>query len=151
MGHLKPVMAGWLCMKDALDFGNYRFEFVSSACKFDTGSYNLVGIYGLGASIQMFLDIGIDRIAAHVLMLTDRLVPGLRHKGYRIVSSRRPGEASSIVAFISDVHDHEPIQRHLEGEHRVVIAFREGRLRASPHVYNTVEEIDQLIELLPGH
>ena len=76
---------------------------------------------------------------------------GLRDKGYRIVSSRRPGEASGIVAFISDIHDHEQIQRHLEAEHRVVISVREGRLRASPHVYNTTEEIDQLIKLLPSH
>lgn len=151
IGHLRPVMAGWLCMKDALDFGTYRYEFVDSACKFDTGSYNLAGIYGLGASIQMFLELGIERIASHVLMLTDRLVRGLKDKGYRVISSRRAGEASGIVAFVSDVHDHEKIQQHLENEHRVVIAVREGRLRASPHVYNTPEEIDQLVELLPGH
>ncbi len=151
LGHLRPVMAGWLCMKDALDFGHYHFEMVGSACRFDTGSYNLAGIYGLGASIQMFLDVGIDRIASHVLMLTDRLVRGLKDKGYRVVSSRLAGEASGIVAFTSDVHDHLKIQQHLENEHRVVIALREGRLRASPHVYNTPQEIDQLLELLPTH
>ncbi len=151
IGHLRPVMAGWLGMKDALDFGNYHFEFVSTACKFDTGSYNLAGIYGLGASIQMFLELGIDKVASHVMMLTERLVRGVKDKGYRVISSRRAGEASGIVAFISDVHDHDKIQMHLENEHRVVIAVREGRLRASPHVYNTPEEIDQLIELLPTH
>ncbi len=151
IGHLKPVMAGWLCMKDALDYGNYQFEFVDNARKFDTGSYNLAGIYGLGASIEMLLEIGPEKIASHVLMLTDRLVHGLRDKGYRVVSSRRPGEASGIVAFNSETHDHEQIRTHLEREHRVVIALREGRLRASPHVYNTTEEIDQLLELLPKH
>jgi selenocysteine lyase/cysteine desulfurase len=151
IGHLKPVMAGWLCMVDALDFGNYKFEFVDTARKFDTGSYNLGGIVGLGASIQMLLDVGIDNIAAHVLMLTDRLVLKLRDKGYRVVSSRRPGEASGIVAFISDVHDHNKIQKHLKAEHRVVIAVREGRLRSSPHLYNTTDEIDRLVDLLPGH
>ncbi len=151
IGHLKPVMAGWLGMKDALDYGNYRFEFQDSARKFDTGSYNLAGIYGLGASIQMMLNVGIDKIASHLLMLTDRLVRRLRDKGYRVVSSRRPGEASGIVAFVSDLHDHDQVQHHLEGEHRVVIALREGRLRSSPHFYNTTEEIDQLVDLLPGH
>jgi selenocysteine lyase/cysteine desulfurase len=84
-------------------------------------------------------------------MLTERLVNGVRDKGYRIISSRRPEEASGIVTFISDVHDHSEVQRHLVSEHRVVIALREGRLRASPHVYNTTDEIDQLIELLPTH
>ncbi len=151
IGHLKPVVAGWLCMKNASDYGNYQFEFVDSARKFDSGSYNLAGIYGLGASIEMLLEVGIDKISSHVLMLTDRLVRGLRDKGYRVVSSRQPGEASGIVAFISDIHDHEQIKQHLQGEHRVVISVREGRLRASPHLYNTTQEIDQLIDLLPSH
>ncbi|HOA74277.1 MAG TPA: aminotransferase class V-fold PLP-dependent enzyme [Phycisphaerae bacterium] len=151
IGHLKPVIAGWLCMVDALDFGNYRFEFVDSARKFDTGSYNLGGIVGLGAAIKTLLDIGIENITAHVLMLTDRMVSKLRDKGYRVISSRRPGEASGIVAFISDVHDHAKIQKHLQAEHRIVIAVREGRLRSSPHVYNTIEEIDRMVEVLPGH
>jgi cysteine desulfurase/selenocysteine lyase len=151
IGHLRPVMAGWLGMKNALDFGNYRFEFVDTACRFDTGSYNLAGIYGLGAAIDMWLETGIEQVAARVLGLTDRLVQGLRSKGYRIVSSRRPGEASGIVAFISDAHDHQKIQQHLQDEHRIVIAVREGRLRASPHAYNTPEEIDRLLEVLPAH
>jgi selenocysteine lyase/cysteine desulfurase len=33
----------------------------------------------------------------------------------------------------------------------VVIAVRCGRLRASPHYYNSEKEIDQLVELLPRH
>jgi len=151
IGHLRPVIAGWMGMVDAYNFGKYRFEFVDTARKFDLGSYNLAGIYGLGASIDLILEMGVKKITAHVLMLTDRLVEGLRDKGYRVVSSRREGEASAIVAFTSEVHNQEEIQRHLEAEHRVVIAVREGRLRASPHLYNTIEEIDQLIDLLPSH
>ena len=91
---LIPQMLLLVDIPTPLLYGNYRFEYVDSARKFDTGSYNLAGIYALGASIQMFLDVGIEKIASHVLMLTDRLVRGLRDKGYRIVSSRRPGEAS---------------------------------------------------------
>jgi len=29
--------------------------------------------------------------------------------------------------------------------------MREGRLRASPHFYNTLEQMDRLLEALPGH
>jgi selenocysteine lyase/cysteine desulfurase len=149
LSRLEPPYAGWLCMRDALDFGSYRFEYVDTACKFDTGSYNLAGIHGLGASIEMFLDIGIERIASQVLMLTDRLAEAVQAKGYRLVSSRTSGEASGIVSFISDRHDHELIRQRLENDHRIIIAVREGRLRVSPHFYNTVEEMDRLVELLP--
>ena len=151
LGHVKPSVVGWMCMKNANDYGNYQFEFRDDARRFDSGSYNLAGLYGLGASLELLLEIGIDNIWAHIRALTDRLVAGIRNKGYRIIGSRRENETSGIVAFISDVHDHTEIQRHLQQEHRLVIAVREGRLRSSPHLYNSPEEIDQLIELLPGH
>ena len=41
--------------------------------------------------------------------------------------------------------------RELRKEHQTEIAVREGRLRASPHFYNTEEQIDRLMEHLPGH
>ncbi len=151
LDRLEPAYAGWLCMVDALDFGNYRFEYLDSARKFDTGSYNLAGVLGMGGSIGMFLEVGLPRIWQRIEALTDRLVVGLEAKGYRIVSSRSKDEKSGIVAFASDRHDPASLQKRLLDEERIVIAVREGRLRASPHFYNTDAEIDQLVEALPGH
>ena len=138
-------------MKHPFEFGKYQFEFADTARRYEAGSYNIPGILALGAAIELVREIGIDKIARRLIELTDRLTTGLREKGYRVISSRSPAEASGIVAFISDVHDHEQIQRHLEAEHRIVIAVRCGRLRASPYIYNTEREIDQLIEFLPKH
>jgi selenocysteine lyase/cysteine desulfurase len=151
MGHLKPSTVGWMCMKNALDYGDYQFEFRDDARRFDSGSYNLAGVYGLGGGMELILEIGVDQISQHVRMLTDILAEGVRRKGYRLASSRQENEWSGIVAFYSDVHDLAQIQNHLQTEHRLVIAVREGRLRSSPHFYNTVREIEQLVELLPGH
>ncbi len=150
-GHLRPTTIGWMSMKDAFNYNKYQFEFAESAKRYDSGSYNLPGIYGLGGALDLLQEIGIEAIAKRILSLTDRLTAGLRDKGYRVVSSRQAAEASGIVAFFSDVHDHAQIQRHLQTEHRIVIAVRCGRLRASPHWYNTEREIDQLIETLPKH
>jgi selenocysteine lyase/cysteine desulfurase len=41
--------------------------------------------------------------------------------------------------------------RSLRKEHQVELAVREGRLRASRHFYNTDQQIDRLLELLPRH
>lgn len=150
-GHLRPSCVGWMSVKNTRDFDHYDLDFHDSIKRFDSGSYNLAGIYGLGGSLELLLEIGIDNICQRLLFLTDRLVDGVRDKGYRIFSSRERPEASSIVAFSSDMHDHAGIQHHLQREHRLVIAVRKGKLRASPHFYNTDHEIDQLIELLPKH
>lgn len=150
-GHLRPSCVGWLSVKDWADFSHYRFELRDDIRRYDSGAYNLAGIYALGGAIDLLLEIGIERITARLLGLTDRLVAGARDKGYRIFSSRQPAEASGIVSFHSNVHDHAEIQQHLRSEHRIVIAVRSGRLRASPHVYNSEKEIDRLIEVLPRH
>ncbi len=150
-GHLRPTAIGWMSMKDPFNFNRYQFEFADSARRYDSGSYNLAGIYALGGALDLIAEIGVEAISRRLLALTDALVAGVRNKGYRVLSSRQPGEASSIVSFFSDVHPPEPIQHHLQAEHRIVIAVRAGRLRASPHVYNSDREIEQLIESLPKH
>jgi selenocysteine lyase/cysteine desulfurase len=150
-GYLQPTCVGWLCMKNPLEFDNVRFEFQDSAKRYDSGAYNLLGIHALGGALDLWTQLGIEAISARLLHLTDMLVDGVKSKGYHVFSSRARGEASGIVAFASDIHDHEKIQRHLQAEHRVVIAVRARRLRASPHVYNTEREIRQLIDLLPRH
>lgn len=150
-GHLRPSTIGWRSMKKGEDFGRYVFDFHDDARRFEPSSYNMAGIYGLGAGIELLTEIGIDKIAAHVLALTDRLVAGVRAKGYRVISPREPGAASAIVAFTSPAHDPNVVQMHLEKEHRIIIAVRENRLRVSPHLYNSPEEIDRLIDVLPKH
>ena len=150
-GYLQPTTIGWMSMKDPFNFSKYQFEFADSARRYESGSYNMPGVYALGGAIELVMEIGIDKIAQRIGALTDRMTNGLRGKGYRVISSRAPTEASGIVAFISDVHDHERIRDHLEAEHRIVVAVRSGRLRASPYAYNTEGEIDQLIDALPRH
>jgi selenocysteine lyase/cysteine desulfurase len=39
----------------------------------------------------------------------------------------------------------------LRKEKKTEIALREGRLRASPHFYNTDEQMERLVEALPVH
>lgn len=150
-GYLRPTTIGWLSMKNPFTFGRYNFDLADTAQRYEAGSHNVQGIFALGAAIELALELGIERISHRLIQLTDRLVAGVRDKGYRVISSRRPTEASGIVAFLSDLHDHEQVQRHLEGEHRIVIAVRCGRLRASPHCYTSEKEIDQLIDVLPKH
>lgn len=151
LGLLKPTHIGWLGFKDPMSFGRYEMNFRDDARRFDGGSYNIAGIWGLGASVEWILQIGVDRIWARVQELTDRLAKGVQEKGYRLVSSRNPAEASGIVSFVSNTQDHTRLVNHLRQEYRTVVASRVGRIRVSPHFYNTEEEIDQLIAHLPAH
>ncbi len=149
--HTRPLMVGWMNVIDALDFGNYNYTLKSSAGRFECGSHNVAGLMGLKASLDLLRTAGITAISNRVKALTDQLIVGLYTKGYQIISPRGGGQWSGIVSFTSPVHSHEPLVMSLRKEHGVEIALREGRMRASPHFYNTEEQIIRLIELLPGH
>ena len=146
--NLHPAVVGWMNMVNASDYGNYRYEFQPDGRRFEPGSYNIPGILALGASIDMLLEIGIDQVWSRIEALTTKLCDGLERKGYRVVSPRGEGERSGIVVFDAPPGQAQRIVTELEKQN-IIIVVREGRLRASPHFYNTPEQIDELLEALP--
>jgi selenocysteine lyase/cysteine desulfurase len=136
---------------DALEYGKYDYTLRPDAGRFECGSHNVAGLLSLKASAEMLSLIGVGRVAQRVRELTDRLIAGLTRKNYAIVSPRDKWQWSGSVSFVAkNEQDHERIFHALRREHRTEIAVREGRLRASPHFYNTESQIDALVEHLPA-
>lgn len=151
--HIKPPEVGYMCMKHPFEHNVAKFdchELHDDARRFDSGVYNLPGICALGASVDLLLEIGISEVQVRVKQLTDLLVEGLRSKGWRVHSPRTASEWSGIVSFSSQKHDTAEIRKHLREEFKIVVAKRMRRLRASPHFYNSTDEIRQLIDALPA-
>ena len=147
----RPLMLGAMNVINALEYGSYDYTLKPDAGRFECGSLSLASFFSLKASLELIESIGVSNIALSIKQLTDRLIPGLQGKGYGVVSPRGGEAWSGIVSFFSTKHPHEAIFRTLRREHHTEIALREGRLRASPHFYNTDEQIDRLVDLLPGH
>jgi len=148
---LHPAVVGWMNMVDATDYGNYRFQFQPDARRFEPGSYNIPGILALGASIDMLLAVGIDNVWLRIEELTAHLCERLTSHGYRVFSPRGDGERSGIVTFEPPTDTDRTELKRIVGrlqQMNIVIAAREGRLRVSPHFYNTREQLDALIDAL---
>ncbi len=147
----RPLMVGWMNVIDALDYGTYNYTLRSDAGRFECGSHNVAGLLALKSSVELLGSLGTGMIAQRLRELTDRVIEGVVRKGYAVVSPRDKWQWSGIVSFTSPRNDHEQIFHALRREHRTEIALREGRLRVSPHFYNTDEQIDRLVGHLPGH
>lgn len=149
--HLRASEPGYMCMKHGYESSELRFDLHDDARRFDSGSYNQAGIAALGASLAFLLEVGIEYIQYRVKQNTDLLVEGLRSKGWKVFSPRTASEWSGIVSFASDKHDMDAVRKHLRSEFKIIVANRVGRLRASPHFYNSPDEMRQLIDALPSH
>ena len=114
----------------------------------ECGSLNTVGVYGLGAAIDLFHEVGPEQIEEYVLGLSDYLAERLAARGYDVIGSRNTGETSAIVTCIHKRHSPGDLYRLLRSKN-IITAPRMNRLRISPHFYNTSEEIDSLVDALP--
>lgn len=127
--------------------------------KFEAGTPDVASVIGLGAAIGYLDAIGMNQIAAYeqtlLVYATERLtdIPGLR-----IIGSAK--EKTAVISFVlEDVHPHD-IGTVLDGEG---IAIRAGHhcaqplmdrmgvpatARASFSLYNTRDDVDQLVQAL---
>lgn len=108
---------------------------------------NVAGIAGFGGSLELLLEAGIDAIAARVLELTDYLCERAQRGGWEVYSSRLPAEKSAIVSLLPRSEEPRKVVRRCREAH-IVINQRHGRLRISPHAYNTHEEIDRVFDVI---
>ena len=139
---------GWSSVVNPRDFLNYDLTQKPDATRFEEGSYNSVGLYGLNAAIELLLEVGISTIETHILQLTRGLIEGLESKGYRVITPNADSERAGIVVFESDQHTPTELYELLH-EQKIITTERGSGLRVSPHFYNTGSEITHLLEVLP--
>lgn len=147
MERIQPTVVGWTSVAQPFDFAPDQ-PYAPNAQRFEPGALNTAGIVGLGAAIEMFLEIGLETIEPYLLTLGDYLCEQLSEKGYQVVSSRCEGESSAVICCRHDRFSAHHLYQILN-DRRIITTPRLGRLRISPHLYNTREEVDALIESLP--
>jgi selenocysteine lyase/cysteine desulfurase len=147
LDRLHPVGIGWNSVVGSRRFSKIDFQLKPHAGRFESGSLNVGGVLALGASLEVLKDIGWPIIQQRVLLLTDYLCERAATRGLEIFSSRIDRERSSIVSLIAAGQDPQSVKRRCR-DAGIVINHRAGRLRFSPHAYNTEEELDRAIEVI---
>ena len=142
------VEFGWTNVAGYNDYASRDMTLRPDAGRYECGTLNTIGCYGLRASIELLLEIGIDRIAPVVQGLADQLAEGARRKGYALLGDREPENGSGIVAVQKPGLDSRAIVRDLK-QRGIVTAPRQGWVRLSPHFYISPEEIERVIDALP--
>jgi selenocysteine lyase/cysteine desulfurase len=118
------------------------------AGRYECGTLNTIGCFGLKASIEFLLEVGQGEIAPVVQNLGDRIAAGVQAKGYELFLHRTPHNAAGIVTFRKPGVEATETVRLLRRQ-KIIAAARAGWVRTSPHFYISPEEIGRLIETLP--
>lgn len=146
---IEPVEFGWTNPAGYEDYSSRDMTLRADAGRYECGTLNTIGCYGLRAALDFIGEIGIDRIASAVLFLADKLEAGVRAKGYQLMVERTADDRSGIVSFRHPSVDCRSIVAELK-RNRVTCAPRQGWVRMSPHFYISPDDIEQVLHFLPA-
>lgn len=130
--------------------------------KFEPGTPNLPGIYGLKAAVDFLLDTGVETLQARETALTARFLTGLRSvPGVRLAGPWEVRDRVGVISLDFLTVDNALAADRLEREygvltrcglhcapaaHRTLGTFPRGTVRFSPGWYTTEDDIDTALQ-----
>ena len=141
---LRPWGVGWHSVPRPYDFDQVQTTWRGDASRWEGGSSNMVGLHGLGASLDLLAACGLSHhaspLAVAALDFAAAAADFLRSRGAQVRGARDPAHRSSIVSFRWAEHDPKVVRQRCLDAH-IVMSVRGDWLRISPHGYNDAHDL----------
>ncbi len=152
---LRPTLLGSWNVQSPQFIAQPDIVFETGGRRYEPGVLNIVGILGMKAGLELLLEKGIPEVSAQLLRLKEHLICGLDSLGFQCIGPRHGPNASGITTAYRQEGSGarlEQIFAHLTSQ-KISPSLRHDRqgkayLRFSPHFYNTLEEMDRVIEAI---
>jgi cysteine desulfurase / selenocysteine lyase len=144
---LRPAITGWMAFEGTDDFTRltqYDDTLRGDARRFELITLPYQEFAGLNTSLRLLLDTGISSIAEHLRTLQAPVLEWAARSGVRVVSPVGSHGSGILCVAPADVGG---AFRALKAA-RVICGMREGAIRLSPHFYNTVDEMQRVVDIL---
>jgi cysteine desulfurase / selenocysteine lyase len=144
--NIRPPLIGWKSVQNELNFDHPVLRLKNDAQRFEEGSQNLMGIVGLGAAIELILEVGLQNIERRVLDLGEQIIQEAEKRNFAILTPKKRDQRGGIITIAGSFDP--AAARDALREQGIMVNVRGGGLRLSPHFYNTEEEIDTFFQHL---
>ncbi len=139
-----PVEFGWTNVKYWADYSSRDMTLRPDAGRYEPGTLNVIGSFGLRASMKLLNEFGLENVSARVMHLAGRLEQGLRELGCELMIERTATTGSGILSFRKEGVDSNQLQATLKTR-KVLAAPRQGYVRFSPHFYLGDDDIEGVL------
>jgi len=140
---LTPSVTGWFAQANPFAYNPQLFELSLTARRFESGTPSVPNVYGAVPGFQLLQKIGMDNVAAHVQSLTRVL---LRSAGELGIQVKTPSDSTGPLVVLQSTDSTLLVQKL--AENGIIASNRYDGLRISFHVYNTMEDVQAVVEIL---
>jgi len=144
---LESPFAGWNAFEGTQNFStlvDYSGRLHTDARRFELWTLPYQDILGMNQALDLLDELGIERIHDHVAAIGRPVRDWARSAGVRMHSPQGDRDSGIISLSAADLPEGFRVLR----EGGVVTSVREGGIRLAPHCYNTIEEMERVVELL---
>lgn len=146
---IEPMEFGWTNLKHYGDYASRDMTLRPDAGRYECGTLNTVGCFGLRTAIEFLLEIGVASVGEAVNTVAQQIESGVRAKGYEVLRERTAETGSGIVSFRHPTIDCRVIASEFK-RNKILAATRQGWIRVAPHFYLNSEDIGRVLEALPS-
>ena len=140
---LSPSVTGWFAQANPFAYNPQHFELSSTARRFESGTPSVPNVYGAVPGFQLLQKIGLDEVARHVRNLTQQLLRSVNEIGFR---TKTPVDSVGPLVVLQS-KDASLLVKKL-AKSGIVASNRHDGLRISFHVYNTMDDVRAVMEIL---
>lgn len=146
LNRIKPVIVGWMSVNDPFAF-NRTLDYLPDAKRFESGTPNGTGIFGLAERLAQLDELGMEWIEKRVLDLNEMVCElALRH-GIEPIHRFEHRSRSGIALLRKPGTDAAALHARL-GSNGVYASVRSGAIRVATHYYNTTDEVERIISAM---
>jgi selenocysteine lyase/cysteine desulfurase len=140
---LVPTMTGWFAQTNPFAFDPQHIDLSSTARRFESGSPSVPNVYAAIPGFEMLQQIGMENVASHIRTLTQSLLSWARDLG---INAKTPLDSDGPLVVLQSRDSGLLVQKLSESD--IIASNRHDGLRISFHVYNTLEDVHAVTEVL---
>ncbi|MEP6716741.1 MAG: aminotransferase class V-fold PLP-dependent enzyme [Terriglobia bacterium] len=144
---IEPVQIGWTNFADFAGYTSREMIFRPNAGRYESGTLNTIGCFGLRASMELILEIGVERIGPAVQSLAEQLGRGAEAIGFELSGRRGEDCGSGIISIRKPGLESQFVVRRLK-DAGIIAAARQGWVRFAPHFYISPADIETTLREL---
>lgn len=140
---LAPSITGWFAQENPFAYNPQLFELSPTARRFESGTPSVPNVYGAVPGFQLLQKVGMENVAAHIQSLTRALLQSGSELG---ILAKTPTDSTGPLVVLQSTNSTLLVQKL--AENGIVASNRHDGLRISFHVYNTMEDVQAVVEIL---